>query len=506
MAKRAPARSRRSKGKADPLSILMIASEAVPFAKTGGLADVAGSLPRALARLGHRVTLVVPRYRGVQAGVLLDRWTITMGSVRLEAALFEEPLVDGARALLVDCPALYDRDAIYGEYDDNPRRFAFLVRAALEATVRAAVRPSLVHAHDWQAGLAPVYLKARFAGDSILGGVPSVFTIHNVAYQGMCDRAWLPELDLGWDLFSPQGLEFWGRASFLKAGITSSGLITSVSRKYAQEIQTREYGYGFEGILSSRAADLVGITNGIDTEVWDPSRDPLLPQPYDASDLSGKAVAKREVLRTLGLPHDPASLERPLVVIVSRLAYQKGFDLLEALAEELPRLPATFAVLGTGERRYEAFWRMMAARFPDRIGARIGFDDRLAHLMEGGGDMLLMPSRYEPCGLNQMYSLRYGTIPVVRATGGLDDTVVDFTGEPGRGGNGFKFVEYTPQALLAALRRAFDAFGRPAVWGELQREAMRQDHSWDASAAEYVKVYERAIGESPRAVHAPGPQ
>ncbi len=473
----------------------MIASEAVPFSKTGGLGDVAGALPAALARLGHRVTLVVPRYRGSARGSEIGRLSLTLGGRRFDVALREHAITDGAQAILLDCPALYDRDAIYGDYEDDAVRFAFLSRAAFEAAIHFGARPSVVHGHDWQAGLAAVYLKTRYRDDPVLGGVPTVFTIHNIAYQGLFSPAWLPAIDLGADTYSPDGLEYWARISFLKGGIYYSEAITTVSRKYAEEIQSPELSFGFDGIVRRRAADLVGITNGIDQEQWNPARDRFLPEPYDATDLSGKRVAKREVLRELGLPADGLTLERPLVAMISRLAYQKGFDLFEEVADQLPNLNASYVVLGSGERKYEDFWREMARRHPDRVGARIGFDERLAHLIEAGADIFVMPSRYEPCGLNQMYSLRYGTVPVVRATGGLDDTVTDYAASESRG-TGFKFVEFTGAALLGALTRALDAYAQPDVWKALQLEGMRQNHSWDASALEYVKVYERVIARA----------
>ncbi|MGE5244342.1 MAG: glycogen synthase GlgA [Betaproteobacteria bacterium] len=474
----------------------MIASEAQPFAKSGGLADVLGSLPPALARLGWDVTVALPRYRGVAAGDLVERFPVTVGGYTHRVGVFEAPLGDGARAMLVDAPELYDRDTLYGpdntDYPDNARRFAILVRAALEFAGRRGAGPSIVHAHDWQAGLAPVYLRTLYASHPVLGGTPSVLTIHNLAYQGLFESDWMPRLDLPWPLFAVDGLEFWGRISFLKGGINYASHITTVSRTYAREIQTPELGFGFDGILRRRAADLSGILNGIDADVWDPSRDRLLPATFSALDLSGKAICKRALLERYGLPVDETTLERPLVGMISRMVDQKGLDLLAAIAGDLPRLDATFVVLGTGEARYQAMWLGLASAHPDRIAARIGFDESLAHLVEAGADLFLMPSRFEPCGLNQMYSLRYGTVPVVRAVGGLADTVRDST--PGsRAATGFAFQEYTGAALLATLQRALAAFARPRRWRALQLAGMRQDHSWHRSAREYVKMYDQAI-------------
>jgi starch synthase len=490
-----------------PRSVLFIGSEAVPFAKTGGLADVLGALPQALSRLGWRVSVALPRYRGVTAGERVDRFSLLVGGYTAQLELFEAPLGHGARALLVDEPALYDRDQLYAvgndEYPDNPRRFGVLVRAALEFSARQGVRPDIVHAHDWQAGLAPVYLKSLYASHPILGGVPSVFTIHNLAYQGLCPPDWLPRLDLGWEQLGVDRMEFWGQISLLKGGINDADVITTVSPRYAREIQSPDGGVGFDGILRRRSADLFGILNGIDTEQWNPERDPYLPAPYSARDLSGKQAAKRALLSASGLPADEATCDRPLIGMISRMVDQKGCDLIAALQDELPQLDASFVVLGTGEPRYQDMWRSLAARFPRRIAARIGFDEGLAHLIEGGADIFLMPSRFEPCGLNQMYSLRYGTVPVVRFIGGLADTVCDPEGAPAatpRGKavrqTGFVFADYSPAALLAALRRALGAYRDRRKWRALQVRGMKQDHSWDRSAREYVNIYEDAINRA----------
>jgi starch synthase len=483
------------------LDILMIASEAVPFSKTGGLADVAGSLPAALARLGHTTTLVVPRYRTgdatAQHGTSMGRLEIAFPIRTVSVDVLERRLSQNVTLWLLECPELYDRDGIYGtgtsDYEDSPLRFATLCRAAIEAAIRRGRRIDVVHAHDWQGGLAPVYLSRRYAWDPVIGGAGTLFTIHNIAYQGVYPRDWVPALGLDWDLFHPAALEFWGSISLLKAGIKFARVITTVSPTYAREIQSPEYGYGFEGIVSDRRDDLVGILNGIDTRTWDPARDPYLPMPFGIARLENKTAAKRAVLAELGLPSDGDALARPLIGMVTRLVDQKGLDLVAGAADALLALDVGFAVAGTGEARYEDLWRSLAARAPGRIGARIGFDERLAHLIEGGADMFLMPSRYEPCGLNQMYSLRYGTVPIVRAVGGLDDTVVDYAG-PESGGTGFKFRAYSSPALVAAVERALAVFRDVNAWRAIQVAGMRQDHSWHASAREYVKVYERAAG------------
>lgn len=471
----------------------MVASEALPYAKSGGLADVLAGLPRALARLGHQVDVVIPRYRGITAGTSIGRVNVSIGGQAIDAGVVAD-VIDGVRTILIDHPPYYDRDYLYGadghDYPDNPERFAFLDQAALTWAFSTGVRYDVVHAHDWQGGLVPMLLGRMVREQPSLDRVPAVFTIHNLAYQGIFDASWLLRLGLGWDLMHIDSMEYWGRISYLKAGIVFSRTITTVSPRYAREIQSPEFGFGFDGILRQRSADLVGILNGIDYDQWNPEHDPNLPVPFSASNLKGKGAAKRAVLERYELPAEPAP-GRPLVAMISRMVDQKGFDLLAEIADELPRLGARMVVLGTGERRYEDMWLGLAKRHPDRIGAYVGFDEGLAHLIEGGADLFLMPSRFEPCGLNQMYSLRYGTVPVVRGTGGLFDTVQNFDARTGHG-TGFTFDEYSPQALLGTLRWALEVFENRQAWRTIQAAGMRQDFSWDASARAYVAVYEQA--------------
>jgi len=497
------------------MRILTVASEAVPFAKTGGLADVIGALPAALGRLGHDVDVVMPRYRGITAGERRGRITVRLGGQVAEAGVWiaePEPAAVAAspasatkegsaapgnvRTIFIDEPGYFDRDFLYGtaghDYPDNPERFAFLSAAALEWAASIPEHFDVVHTHDWQAGLVPMLLRTG-RSPSALARTPAVFTIHNLAYQGVFEASWLPRLGFGWDLMRIDALEYWGRISYLKGGLMFSRLITTVSPRYSREIQTADYGFGFDGILRYRSSDLVGILNGIDYDQWDPARDPHLPEPYDASNTAGKGAAKRAVLERFGLRADEAALARPLVGLISRLVDQKGFDLIADIADELSRLEASFVLLGSGDRRYEDLWLALAARHPDRIGTKIGFDEPLAHLIEAGADLFLMPSRFEPCGLNQMYSLRYGTVPVVRAVGGLADTVQNFNPRTGEG-TGFSFDDYSAQALLNTLRWALEIYQDRPTWQRIQRKGMTQDFSWDASARQYVKVYERAIG------------
>jgi len=478
--------------------ILMVASEAQPFAKTGGLADVVGALPRALARFGHDVDIVMPRYRGITAGERAGSVRVALGGQVADADIWTTT-DGGVRTVFIDHGPYFDRDYLYGvadrDYADNAERFAFFAQASLEWAAQAEHPYDIVHAHDWQAGLVPLLLHR--SDPARWPVVPAtVFTIHNLAYQGIFDASWLPRLGLGWELMRVEVIEYWGRISYLKAGIVFSSLITTVSPRYAEEIQTPELGFGFDGILRARRQDLIGILNGIDYDHWDPARDSHLPVPFDASKLRGKAAAKRKVVETFGLAPARQGRQCPLVAMISRMVDQKGFDLLAALVPTFPDLDASFVLLGTGERRYEDLWRELGARYPDRIGVKIGFDEGLAHLIEGGADIFLMPSRFEPCGLNQMYSLRYGTVPVVRATGGLYDTVEDVGATRRRGarrtGTGFTFAEHSPAALLAALSRAIEAFANRPLWRRIQQAGMQQDFSWEASARAYVDVYERA--------------
>lgn len=466
----------------------MVASECAPFAKTGGLADAVAGLSGALARLGHDVTLMLPGYRGLladasDAGYVFVPLGFETRTVQLRALT----TADGVHLILVDDPAFATRDNFYGdpgsEYPDNAARFALLSRAALAYGTRDDVQPfDVLHAHDWHASLAPVFHKTRYA-EHPRSPRGSVFTIHNLAFQGLFDVGELPFFDLDPGLFSVDALEYWGRASALKGGCVFADRVTTVSPSYCRETLETELGFGFQGILRSRGERYVGILNGIDTEVWDPARDPYLPQPYSAADLSKKVASKIEVLQAFGL-EPAAGNDGPLVGMVTRLAHQKGTDLAGAIAPWLVDR-ARLVLLGAGDPPLEEAWRRLAAEYPDSIGVRIGFDERLAHLIEAGADMFLMPSRYEPCGLNQMYSLRYGTPPVVHGVGGLNDTV--------NANNGFKFDAPTAEALQASLAVAIETWKDTRKWRALQKNGMKLDFSWDRSAREYVKVYESAM-------------
>ena len=418
-------------------------------------------------------------------GDLLTTFVLDIGAEHLHVQIFRERMAGGAVLWLVDIPALYDREGFYGvgshDHPDNPRRFAALARAAFEAAIVTGFSPDVVHAHDWQGGLAPVYLRTRYATHPVLGGVPSVFTIHNIAYTGACDAGWMPALDLDWDLYTPQALEYWGQVSLLKAGINFSEKVTTVSRRYAEEILTPEFAYGFEGVLASRRADLVGILNGIDADAWNPATDRFLPAPYTRRHARGEAGIEAALLQAYGLPSDDAALARPLIGMVSRMVAQKGLDLIAASPASCrtsARASSCSAPASRRSRRCGGAWRRSS-----RIGSASASASTRAcrTCIEAGSDLFLMPSRFEPCGLNQMYSLRYGTLPLVRATGGLDDTVENYDPYTGRG-TGFKFWEPSGPALIDTLRWALRVYDHPEVWQRLQRAAMAGDFSWARSA------------------------
>lgn len=489
-------------GRPPRLGILHIASEVSPWAKTGGLADVTAALPATLATLGHRVTTVTPLYGGRRLPDAIEHpLAITLGARTWHGSLQVARLGSARRIVGVDVPEWFDRKSLYAEgdsdYPDNAERFAGLAIAALEFAQHDidGGRIDIVHSHDWQAGLATALIRQQPARWTRVARAGLVTTIHNLAYQGLFPKDVVTRLGLGWDLFTMATGEFWGQLSYLKCGIASSDMVTTVSPTYARETTQPELGFGFDGVLRALGDRYVGILNGIDVTAWDPAADQHLPAAYTAADLTGKRANKRALLDQFGLPVGDDALERPVIGIVSRLVDQKGCDLILAAAEELMGLDATWVILGTGEARYESMFSELARRYPSRMGVRIGFDERLAHRIEAGADIFLMPSRFEPCGLNQMYSLRYGTVPIVRAVGGLDDTVRAFSPRA-RHANGFKFREATPDALLQAVRQALRVYRRPERWAALIREGMMEDHSWALRAREYVKVYRRARYEA----------
>ncbi len=470
------------------MRILFLASEVAPFSKTGGLGDVAKALPAALARMGHEVRVVTPLYASVKGDLTpTDRTLRLRFPFGVERAGLAVALPAPRHEVwFIDHPGYYRRPSIYGNDWDEHRRFGFFSVAALQAAQVMGFAPDVIHLNDWQCGLAAVALQGRFAATT-LGAARSVFTIHNLAYQGNFPKSVMGDLALPWALFHAGGLEFYDTVNFMKAGITSADALTTVSPRYAQEIQTREFGCMLEDVIRARADRLTGILNGIDDEEWDPARDPLLPARYDASDFSGKAVCKAALRRRFGFPEPDGVSPRPLFTAVSRLTAQKGVDLvLAALPFMLSRADFEVVVLGSGEAHYERGLRALAARFPGRVAVHIGFDNALSHHVEAAGDFFLMPSQYEPCGLNQMYSLRYGTVPIVRATGGLDDSVRDASLPEG---DGFKFEHFHPEALAWAMGRALEVWGAEERLDALRRRGMALDFSWRVSAQRYQDLY-----------------
>jgi starch synthase len=472
------------------LKVLMVASEATPFAKTGGLADVIGALAPALRARGVDVAVLMPRYRQIAVQgmpIVYQDLRVWLGRNEYVANVYRATERE-APYFLVDCPSLYDREGFYGDpggedYADNHIRFAVLSRVAL-TMVRHVFRPHIIHCHDWQAAPVPIFKRTLFAGDPTFTGLPVVLTIHNLGYQGLFPETALAGMGLDASVFTPACLEFFGEVNLLKGGILLSDAITTVSPAYAREIQTPELGFGLDGVLQARSEAIHGILNGADYTEWDPETDPYIAARYSAGDLEGKRVSKADLLATFGLP--AGNIDRPLLGMVSRLAGQKGFDLLEEAAGDLLKENVTLVVLGSGELKYQQFLEGLAAAHPEKVGIRIGYDEALAHKIEAGADIFLMPSLYEPCGLSQIYSLHYGAVPVVRSTGGLDDTIDERTG--------FKFREYTGEALMAAVRAALARFRDKKRWAAMMREGMRRDYSWNASAAQYLELYRRLAG------------
>ncbi len=475
--------------------IVLVVSEAVPFAKTGGLADVAGSLPKGLAKIGAKPILIMPYYKEVARGGFgekkVGRLEVPVGANRITTTVYATDIPD------TDIPAFflaYDpyfyRDGLYQEkgidYPDNAERFTLLCRGALELIVAENMRPACVHGHDWQTGLIPVYIRDHYAAE--LGDTATLFTIHNTGYQGNFDKKYFPITNINWNRFQINDMEFFGQFSFLKAGIVHADVISTVSERYSEEIQTPEFGFVMDGVLRQRRGDLYGVLNGIDYSIWNAKKDPYLAANYRPENLKGKAICKYALEKENGFQHES---KKALVGIISRLADQKGFDILVDGIDGILQLPCRYVLLGTGDRKYHRLFEEVAKRHPKKFSAHLLFDDVMAHRIYAGADMILMPSRYEPCGLGQMIAMSYGTVPVVRATGGLADTVVDADHNK-REGVGFTFERYTDRAMVEAIERAIAAYARPRRWRNIMRRAMAKDFSWERSARAYMKLYRLA--------------
>ncbi len=487
-----------------PWTIAMLAAESVPYAKVGGLGDVVGALPQYLEKLGAHPIIIIPAYRdihhenhGIVPYSAIPWLDVQFGPGQIRAEIFHTRMKGTSiEVYLVGCPQFFYRHGIYDDpmsgegFHDNMERYFFFVKASLEFLKRNGQPIDIIHCHDSHTALAPGLLRANLDHDPFFSRTGSLYTIHNLAYQGIYPREALSLAGVDYRFHYPASpFEFWGKLNMMKVGIECADLVNTVSETYAHEIQSSpEYGYGLEGVLRGRSQELFGIVNGIDYKEWSPSIDPLIPARYSARNLAGKAKCKSEVLKQFGFRHAEDGL--PLIGMVSRLADQKGFDLVADAMKDIAHLPLRLMVLGQGQQRYQDLLRHFAHRHPHRIAVKIGFDNRLAHEIYAGSDMFLMPSRFEPCGLNQLISLRYGTVPVVRSTGGLVDTVEDYSETTGAG-TGFRFQHYSSWDMVNALRRALVLFDDRPRWLELMRQAMERNWSWEESARRYMNLYER---------------
>jgi starch synthase len=478
------------------MHIVFAASECVPYAKTGGVAEVVAALPKELVRQGHRVTVYIPLYRQVQKHlknrkVAVRSLTIPFTYYNRFVSVVDGGVSDGVQFYFIDCPELFDREFLYetpsGDYADNAERFGLFSRAVLDATKILGV-PEVFHIHGWPAGVLAILLRTVYYFDPVLKNVACLLTIHNADRQGWFPRETVEKLLLPWDVYTAERAEFYGTFDFLKGGIVYSDAINTVSRKYAEELQTQEYGNGLEGILRARKQDFRGILNGVDYQVWDPSHDSKIAAHYTPERLDGKLACRKDLLHAFGVSNMLTD-ETPVVGMVSRLATQKGLDLLAQIFDQLLQENMFLVILGTGEPYYENLLRSWQERHPNKVAVAITYDETLAHKVSAGADMILMPSRYEPCGLNQIYGMKYATVPVVRATGGLDDTVQEWSGEQGSG-TGFRFYDYRPEEFLAALRRAFAVYADKQSWRKLMLNGMARDYSWTNPAKEYIQLYE----------------
>jgi starch synthase len=487
------------------LKIFFAASEVVPFAKTGGLADVASALPKHLKLLGHDVRVVMPKYGSIKDTKFRLREVIRMKNIEVPLGnktyviSVKSAFIPGTKVQVyfVDYPDYFDRDSLYvnpktgTDWKDNPERFLLFSRSILEIAKTLSWQPDVIHCNDWQTSAVPLYLKTLYQDDPFFAGTRTLLSIHNVGYQGNFSPDTVKIGGFPQDIFYPLSpVEFHGKFSFLKAGIKYADLINTVSETYAKEIQSSpEYGFGLEGVLHDRSGDLFGILNGIDDDIWNPEKDNLIPFKFSRDNLEGKEKNKQALLDECSLKNHP---EFPLIGIISRLADQKGFDLIAEILDKIATLDMQMVILGTGDKKYHDLFTTAAKKYPDKFSVHLTFNNILAHKIEAGSDMFLMPSRYEPCGLNQMYSMMYGTVPVVRATGGLADTVIDTDADPDKG-TGFTFIKYDSVEMLKTIKRALKRYQNGEGWKALQIRCMSQDFSWKKSARKYVEIYKLAL-------------
>lgn len=473
------------------LKIVFVSSEVAPYAKTGGLADVAGSLPKALAAMGHDVRIVLPKYKQINVGNYLIDFPVEMDH-HLETGIIRESRLTGKSyevpVYFVDNYKYFYRDDMYG-FDDEAERFNFFCKAVLGMLPKIDFQPHVIHCNDWQCGVIPLSLKTKYADNIFYEKISTIFTIHNLQYQGIFPKNTLKLIGLGEEYFTPERLEFYGNISFMKAGLIYADIINTVSNKYALEIQTPEYGEGLDGLLRKRGQDLYGILNGIDYEEFDPSSDPVIYQNYGIETLDLKKKNKTGLQKEMGLPVE----DKPLIAVISRLVDQKGLDLISEIFEKMMNLDIQFILLGTGADYYQKLFLELKVKYPKQTAIYLGFHPELAKKIYAGADMFLMPSRFEPCGLGQLISLRYGTIPIVRAVGGLADTIQNYDEKTGKG-NGFSFEEYNKTALLETIEKAVHIFREhPDRWRRMMTNAMKCDFSWSKSAEKYTQIYEKAI-------------
>ncbi|MEW6096020.1 MAG: glycogen synthase GlgA [bacterium] len=483
------------------LKVLMTSSEVAPFAKTGGLADVVGSLPLALSKLDCEVRIVLPKYKMVDkcefSLLNIDKEVSFKVGDRIQKAKILSTKVAGVVTVyFLEHDEYYNRDELYGtteegDYKDNLARFSFFCRGTLELLKQIDYKPQIIHCHDWQTGLIPVYLKTLYQNDTFFEGVKTLFTVHNLAYQGVFPKEEFMITGLDEEIFTPDKLEFWDKINFMKGALIYADILTTVSKGYALEILTPEYGCGMEGVLKGRKDNLYGVINGLDYKEWDPTMNKEITMAYDINTIERKLKNKKALQQENNLPVD---VNIPLIGMITRLASQKGLDILDEIIDELMELDIQFVLLGTGEAKYHAKMEQIKEKFPAKTGIHLTFDPKLAKRIYAGADMFLMPSKYEPCGLGQLISLRYGTVPIVRTTGGLKDTIIDF--DPQRKiGNGFVFEEYNSQSLLSAIKRAVEVFcNDKESWRRLILNGMSADFSWEHSAKEYIKLYEKVLG------------